>query len=233
MYEATSNKNLGKVVKHYKTKVEVFERLRHALRAAPQDGHHGLSDLGTSSSLKELKAIEKAVGNFAHYLDKKIILSKNRAIRNSFQQIQKQMNKYQPMLLSDPIEVESRGKKRLIFINRTNNILEQHFRVFSYNHQRITGNGSMKKTIISMHPSTPLVMNLKNKNYIRLIFGDEHKIAQKFTQVDVLKIREDIHNKTAKKFSISKKSRQLMRDKNFLKQLNIVFEKQNMFAKVT
>lgn len=230
MFEVTSNKNLRLVVKHYQTKVEVFERLRRALRAAPQESRQGLSDLGTPGSAKEIKAIKKAVDNFARYLDKKILLSKNKTIRNSFQLVQKRIEKYQPMLLSDPIEVEAGGKKRLIFINRTNNILEQHFRVFSYNHQRITGNGSMKKTLKSMHPSTPLVMNLKNENYIRLIFGDEHKIAHKFAQVDVLKVREDIHNKTAKKFSISKKSKKILRDKNFLEKLNVVFEKQSMYA---
>lgn len=166
--------------------------MRGALRAAPQDGHQGLSNSGILGSVKELKAIEKAVDNFTHYLDKKIALTKNDTIRKSFHLVQKRIEKYRPMLLSDPIEVESNGQKRLILLNRTNNILEQHFRVFSYNHHRISGAGSMKKTLKNMHPATPLVMNLKNENYLRLIFGDEQRIAEKFAQVDVLKVREDI-----------------------------------------
>ncbi len=230
MLEITNDKKLRLIVKHYQTKVEVFEKLRRALRAAPQENHHGLSDLGISGSVKELKAIEKAVDNFGYYLARKIAMSKNKAMRNSFQLVQKRMDKYHTMLLSNPIEVEINGKKRLIFINRTNNILEQHFRVFSYSHQRISGNGSMKKTLTTMHPSTPLVMNLKNKNYIRLIFGDEYNIVQKFAQVNVLKVRNDVNNEKYKKFSFSKISKKTIREKGFLDNLFIAFEKLSMYT---
>ncbi len=231
MFEITNDKKLRLIVKHYQTKVEVFEKLRRALRVAPQENHRGLSDLGISGSAKELKAIEKAVDNFDQYLAGKIAMSKNKVMQNSFQLVQKRMDKYHTMLLSRPIEVEIKGKKRLIFINRTNNIIEQHFRVFSYSHQRITGNGSMKKILTTMHPSTPLVMNLKNKNYVRLIFGNEHKIALKFAQVDVLKVREDVNNKNTNKFSLSKKFKKMVREKGFLDKLFIAFEKQSMYTR--
>ena len=82
-----------------------------------------------------------------------------------------------------------------------------------------------------MHPSTPLVMNLKNKNYVRLIFGNEHKIAQKFAQVDVLKVREDVNNENTKKFSLSKKSKKMIRDKDFLEKLQIAFTKQSLYTR--
>ena len=82
-----------------------------------------------------------------------------------------------------------------------------------------------------MHPSTPLVMNLKNKNYVRLIFGNEHKIALKFAQVDVLKVREDVNNKNTNKFSLSKKFKKMVREKGFLDKLFIAFEKQSMYTR--
>ena len=43
-------------------------------------------------------------------------------------------------------------------------------------------------------------MNLKNSDYVKLVFGDDTKIAERFSQVDINKIRQkiEIHYQTKK-----------------------------------
>lgn len=212
----TGDKNLRPIVKLYQTKVDVFEKLRHALRSAPEHEHNGLADLGVSHSLKELKLIQKDVAEFQTYIDSEISENKNKKLINSYKLVQARIEKYHSMLFSDPFEVEVAGKKRMIFFHRTNNILELHFRMLSHHNRRISGKSSLRKNLENMHPSTPLTMNLKNKNYVRLIFGDELNIATKFSEINIKNIRQQIVELKNKKGSSSRNLKQIIRKNNFL-----------------
>ena len=136
------------------------------------------------------------------------------------------------MLFSDPLEVEVAEKKRVIFFHRTNNILERHFRAISYANRRISGNNSLRKNLKNMHPSTPLAMNLKNKIYVRLIFGDELNIATKFSEIDIETVRKKITEIKVEKCSTSRKIKKIIRKKDFLLKLTNAFEIQANYAKV-
>lgn len=228
----TGDKNLRPIVKLYQTKVEVFEKLRHALRSAPEHKHNGLADLSVSNSLKELKLIQKDVAEFQTYIDNEIVENRNKKLVNSYKLVQARIEKYHSMLFSDPFEVEVAGKKRMIFFHRTNNILELHFRKLSHHNRRISGKSSLRKNLENMHPSTPLTMNLKNKNYVRLIFGDELNIATKFSEIDIKKIRQKIVEMKNKKCSSSRKLKQIIRKKYFLVILTETFKLQANYANV-
>lgn len=228
----TDDKNLRPIVKLYKTKVAVFDKLRHALRSAPEHEHNGLADVSISNSKKELKLIQKAVAEFTTYIDKEIAENKNKNLVNSYKLVKARIEKYHSMLFSDPLEVEVAGKKRMIFFHRTNNILERHFRALSYANRRISGKNSLRKNLENMHPSTPLAMNLKNRNYVRLIFGDELKIATKFSEIDIETVRQKIAEKKVEKCSTSRKIKNIIRKKDFLFKLTHAFEIQANYANV-
>ena len=228
----TDDKNLRPIVKLYKTKVKLFDKLRHALRSAPEDEHNGLADVSISKSKKELKLIQKAVAEFRTYIDREIVENKNNNLVNSYKLVTARIRKYNSMLFSDPLEVEVAGKKRMIFFHRTNNILERHFRALSYANRRISGKNSLRKNLENMHPATPLAMNLKNKNYVRLIFGDELNIATKFSEIDIEMVRQKITDNKNEKFSASRKMKKIIRDDDFLLKLYDSFKLHVNYAKV-
>ena len=82
-----------------------------------------------------------------------------------------------------------------------------------------------------MYPATPLAMNLKNKNYVKLIFGDEFNVAYKFSQVDVEMVRQKLNEKKIEKYSTSKKVKKVIRDPNFLSNLLNAFTLHINYAK--
>ena len=66
----------------------------------------------------------------------------------------------------------------------------------------------------------PLVENLKNPNYVKLIFGNESKIAEKFSKVDKNIITEMRNNlKTKQKIYSSNKIKKTIRNPDFKKLL--------------
>lgn len=228
----TDDKNLKPIVKLYQTKVAVFDKLRHALRSAPEHEHNGLADVSISNSKKELKLIQKAVADYTTYIESEIVENKNKKLVNSYKLVKARIEKYNSMLFSDPLEVEVAGKKRMIFFHRTNNILELHFRMLSHHSRRISGKSSLRKNLENMHPSTPLTMNLKNKNYVRLIFGDELNIATKFSEIDIKKVRQKIIDNKNEKCSTSRKIKKIIRKKDFLFKLTHAFKIQANYANV-
>ena len=126
---------------------------------------------------------------FKKGIEKKINEHKNKKLTSSLKLVVNRLEKYNEMLFADPIEIKVGFSKRLIFIHHTNNIIERHFRFFLHIYRRISGKNSIKNKIKSMHPLTPLVSNLKNRNYVKLIFGDEFNIVSKFAEIDEKVVR--------------------------------------------
>jgi len=75
-------------------------------------------------------------------------------------------------------------------------------------------------------------MNLKNKNYVRLIFGDELNIATKFSEIDIETVRKKITEIKIEKCYSSRKIKKLIRKKDFLFKLTNAFEIQAHYANV-
>jgi len=221
--EIANDSRIHQIVKAYTIKLSVFEKLRQALRVAPKGGNDGLTDLGITESDKELKTIRKAVSTFCEELKNQIEQTTDKDILKSYQKVQNQIKKYWGMLFSDPLKVEINGQERTIFVHRTNNILEQHFRRLNYGWRRIHGNSSVKKDLISIPEALPLTINLKNKAYIKLIFDDEFKIAQKFAEVNVSKIRDKLSKEKISKLFCSKKMKKVIRKPTFLTELKSAF----------
>lgn len=197
--DIVENATLEKKVRQYEIKLAVFSELREALGTVPENVKNGFSNMKETGTHKELKAIKKAVAEFETNLKDRIKNTTDKQLRKSLKKIIDKLKEYGKGLFSDPFVVEINGKKRIISILRTNNILEQHFRRFNYWCRRIHGNHSVRRNLENIPEQIPLVENLKNPNYMQLIFGNDTKIAKKFATVDVKIVREMNKGLTRKK----------------------------------
>ncbi len=218
--DIVENATLEKKMKLYETKLSVFSELRQALGTVPENVKNGLCQMKETGTHKELKAIKKAVAKFKLKSNKRIKSTNDKTLRNSLKKIIKKLKEYDKNLFSDPHVVKVNGKKRIIFILRTNNILEHHFRRFNYWCRRIHGNHSVRRNLENIPAQFPIVENLNNPNYVQLIFGDKTKIAEKFAEVDVKKIREMRNGfKRKQKIYASNKIKKNIRKPEFKKML--------------
>jgi hypothetical protein len=218
--EIVENSALEKKMQRYEIKLSVFSQLRDALGTVPRNVNNGLCQMKETGTHAELKAIKTAVANFKTDLREKIKNTDDKSLGNSFKKIIDKLKENGKRLFSDPMIVNVNGEKKIIFILRTNNILEQQFRRFNYWCRRIHGNHSVRRNLENIPEQFPMVENLKNPNYVQLIFGDESKIAEQFAKVDKNIISEMRNNlKTKQKIYSSNKIKKTIRHPDFKKLL--------------
>ena len=215
---------LKSTVATYKTKLEVFSDLRRALAIAPEPANNGLTQMSTISSTQELKKIRSAVIKFMARLKQKIAATPYPKIRGSFNNVKERVEKYWHQLFADPLVVTIDGKEKYLFVQRTNNIMEKHFRQLNYSYRRIHGNCSVRRNLENIPEQLPLVENLKNPSYMKLVFEDESKMAQRFSKIDVKIIRQmaaEHHSK--KQVLCSRKIKNIIRKPDFKNSLMTAF----------
>ena len=218
--EIVENSVLEKKMQQYEIKLSVFLQLRDALGTVPRNVNNGLCQMKETGTHAELKAIKTAAANFKTDLREKIKNADDKSLGNSFKKIIDKLKENGKRLFSDPMTVHVNGEKKIIFILRTNNILEQQFRRFNYWCRRIHGNHSVRRNLENIPEQFPMVENLKNPNYVQLIFGDESKIAEQFAKVDKNIISEMRNNlKTKQKIYSSNKIKKTIRNPDFKKLL--------------
>ena len=157
-------------------------------------------------------------------LNRKISETTDSKLRRSFKNVKERIEKYWQKLFADPLVVHVNGKEKCLFVQRTNNIMEKHFRQLNYGYRRIHGNHSVRRNLENIPEQLPLVENLKNPNYMRLVFQDDSKIAQRFSKVDTELIRKmaDQH-RSKKQLFCSRKIKNVIRKADFKDQLLTAF----------
>jgi hypothetical protein len=162
----------------------VFDRLRAAMRIAPAGGGNGLNDEGTE---EVMATIRQGVNRFRQELvdDPKLTvdpLSGKMAC---------QIDKYGEKLFADPITVTTPAGPVTIQPQRTNNIMEQFFRDLKRGYRRKTGNNSMHRRLQAMLADTPLVKNLDNQDYMKIILDGKADLEELFAEQDITATPED------------------------------------------
>jgi hypothetical protein len=219
-----SDRTLHHTVVQYKTQLTVFSNLRRAMGAAPEPANNGLRQITVTASHQELQKIKTAVEAFMRALERQIQSTTAQSLRDNLIKVKERIIEYGGRLFADPIVVEVNGEKRYFFVHRTNNIMEQHFRQFNYGYRRIHGNRSVRRNLENIPEQMPLVENFLNSNYVKLIFGDESKIAKRFSEIEVTTIRKMAAEHRDKKKSLcSGKTKRLIRRPNFKQQLVAAF----------
>ncbi len=168
---------LKSAISRIQPKINVFDKLRCAMRIADPSGKKGLNDDGMGENIR---TIEVKVSEFRLLL----IEYKKMSDDQGYEGFLIQLDKYWDKLFADPIEVETPTGKITIQPQRTNNILEHFFRDLKRAYIRRTGNNSIGKTIKAMIAGTPLVKNLDNQDYMKIILGDKNSLEEVFAQIE-------------------------------------------------
>lgn len=177
------DKKLSESAASMEAKAEVFDKLREALRIALPEGKNGLNDDGGET---DIKTIEKKVSEFRGWL----VSSKRR--KKTYAKMIEQMDKYWDKLFADPIVVNTAEGKFIIVPQRTNNILEQFFRGEKRRGRRKSGMASLSKTLKTILADTPLVRNLENEEYYKIILNGCSTLEERFSQIDARLVHEQL-----------------------------------------
>ncbi len=172
---------ISQSVKELQWRCRIFDQLRDAMRIAMPTGTSGLNDDGTGVSISTIK---QAVEKFRKELENDPSLVADKLSDKMAAQI----DKYDKKLFADPIEVSTPAGKIMIYPQRTNNILEQFFRGVRRGHRRKTGDNSMRRQLQTMLADTPLVKNLDNQNYQKLLLNGNASLEELFAELDTLPI---------------------------------------------
>jgi hypothetical protein len=178
------DRTLWDAVAALEAKIVVFEKLRTAMRIAPPSGRRGLNDDGPKGNIR---AIEQRVNAFCVWLTSRKEYPLNRADQKMIAQI----DKYKAKLFAKPIRVQTPAGAMLIQPQRTNNILERFFRDLKRVNRRKTGNastGRMPRTILA---ETPLVRNLTNPDYLKILLNGNTSLADLFAETDIVTLRKE------------------------------------------
>ena len=155
-----------------------FDCLRTAMRLALVDGGNGLNDEGT---VEAMTTIRQGVKEFRRQLADDPEL----AADPPSQKMAAQIDKYDDKLFADPITVAAPDGPVIIYPQRTNNIMEQFFRGLKRGHRRKTGNNSMQRAMQAMLADTPLVKNLNNPAYTKVLLDGKVNLEELFAEVAV------------------------------------------------
>ena len=174
----TKDKKLWNAVEQIENRIIVFEKLRTAMRIAPKSGRAGLNDEGQKG---HIRTIEKGVKKFRVWLTGR----KNYLQNPAAQKMVAQIDKYWDKLFADPITVQTLSGPIRIQPQRTNNILEQFFRSLKRAHRRRTGNASSRRMLCTILAETPLVKNLNNPAYMKILLNGNASLEAVFAEIDI------------------------------------------------
>ncbi len=177
------DRTLWKTVEAIEAKIVVFEKLREAMRIAPKSGGNGLNDEGKKGNIR---TIEKRVKKFRAWMTGRKDYPQNPAARKMIEQI----DTYWEKLFADPIAVQTPTGAILIQPQRTNNILEQFFRSLKRANRRRTGNAASRRMLQTILAETPLVKNLNNPAYMKILLSGKPSLEAVFAETDIETFRE-------------------------------------------
>ena len=213
------DKKLLAAVALMQEKSPVFDRLRDAMRIAPPTGKAGLNDDGTDA---DIKTIEKGVEEFRQWLVNKDCFKENK----SYQKMIEQIDKYWKQLFADPIIVNTSRGKITIQPQRTNNILERFFRSIRYGYRRKSGKNSLSKTLKAMLADTPLVKNLNNPEYLKIILNGKATLEERFAEIDANMVRQELKKSQEYFGKVPAKIKVLIKKPNLPEMMLNLFAKQ-------
>jgi hypothetical protein len=126
-----------------------------------------------------------------------------------------QIDKYGDKLFADPITVKTRNGPLQIAPQRTNNIMERFFRNLRHGARRKCGHNSISRFLQSMIADTPLVRNLENPNYLKILLHGQATLEECFAQIQVDTVRKELHDALNSLEKVPSKIRQLIHAQSF------------------
>jgi hypothetical protein len=205
---AVRDNNLKTIVSRMEEKAQIFDDLRDAMRIADSGGKKGLNDDGEDG---DIKTIKEAVTIFRNSDKIKAAVEKNA----DYKKMVKQIDKYWKKLFADPIMITTaNGEEILVQPQRTNNILERFFRDVKRMYRSKAGTQSLNKVIKAMLADTPLVKNLSNPEYVKIILNGHNTFEERFAEIDEKLVRQQMY-KSKSHQGISARMKKVLRKPKF------------------
>ena len=184
-------------------KIEVFDRLRGAMRIAEAGGAAGLN---SGSRPMAIGPIQKAVEHFHQEMTSRADYPST----PHWQALIGQIDKYKDKLFADPITVKTPDGTRPLQPQRTNNLMERFFRDFRRAARRRSGHNSISRLLQSMIADTPLVRNLENPGCLKTLLNGQATLEERFAQIDAETVREELRTVQGSLEKVPPKIRQLI-----------------------
>ena len=199
-------------------KIQVFDQLRRAMRIAEKDKTAGLN---SGSEQTAMGPIQKAVKKFHHKVTSRSDYHSNSGWKKMIAQI----DKYWDKLFADPIAVEAANGRLLIQPQRTNNIMERFFRDIRRAARRKSGHNSISRFLQSMIAETPLVRNLDNPAYLKVLLNGRANLEDCFAHIDIDVVRQEMDATQQSLERVPRKIRELIAVPAFPEVLSRLFRK--------
>jgi hypothetical protein len=199
----SADEGLERMLAAINVKIQVFDRLRSAMRIAEVGGVAGLN---SGSDSIAMGPIEKAVEKFRQEITSRSHFDSTVGWKAMIAQI----DKYKDKLFADPITVQTPQGPLVIQPQRTNNIMERFFRDLRRGVRRRTGHNSISRFLQSMIADTPLVRNLENPSYLKILLNGHPTLEARFAQIDIETVRKELQAAQASLEKVPSKIRQLI-----------------------
>ena len=181
--EAVEDNRLNALAASLERKAEVFDKLRTAMRIALPEGKNGINDNGDDV---DIKSIEEKVTAFRKWL----VSNKRRKVM--YAKMIAQLDKYWNKLFTDTLPIVTPEGILHVQPQRTNNILERFFRGVKQRGRKKSGMASMSKLLKTALADSPLVQNLGNSEYLKIILNGSENLAERFSQIDAQLVQEEM-----------------------------------------
>ena len=208
------DKDLNESATSMEAKVTVFDKLRKALRIALPEGKKGLNDDG---DVKDLKTIEKKVTGFRDWL----VSDEKR--KKTYKKMIEQLDKYWEKLFADPLIVNTPEGQVVVVPQRTNNVLERFFRGEKRRGRKKSGTISLNKTLKAILADTPLVRNLENDEYYKILLNGCSTLAERFAQIDDKTARNQLKQAEKNQEKISPEVKSIIKQPDLPERMAVLF----------
>jgi hypothetical protein len=152
---------------------------------AVPNGKHGLNDKGEEA---DIHTVEKGVEDLCEWVERDERLSG----QDDYKKMVAQIRHYWEKLFSDPLVVDTPKGKMLIQPQRTNNILEQLFRDFKRRYRKKSGMNTLGRNLKAMLSDTPLIKNLENPEYLKIILDGMSSLEERFAKIEVQLVLKEL-----------------------------------------
>ncbi len=171
------------------TKAQVFDQLRQAFHLAPATTDAGLNHDGENLPMETIKAQVLA-------WRARLLARPADALTPAFTAMIQQLDHYHAKLFAQPLRVVTPEGTRVIQPQRTNNLMERFFRHVKRDFRRRTGQNALGRTLRTMLTQTPLVKNLQNESYLKILLRDHASLEELFAEIDPADVRQETRQAT-------------------------------------
>lgn len=182
------DRELKNITVRMKEKVKIFDKLREAMKIALPDAKDGLKDDGADIDMATIK--DKVT---AFRESEKVISAASTNV--AYKKMMKQIDKYWEKLFADPITIYTSSGSVTIQPQRTNNILERFFRDMKRRNRKKSGTNKLTRTLKAMIADSPLVQNLENQEYMRVLLNGKKSLAERFAEINAQLVRKEMKEK--------------------------------------